>query len=130
MNSQSYLCLWNWGMIIAIFLMCIFGARGVDRDIKLRKNRPQVVKINRKAKKFLFLRAKDTRSRFPVLAVILNFYGWIQAVILSVLNIIVYCCCPEYLKSLGNIISTVQIGVVSLITLLGCAIIWIQNYID
>ena len=127
MSTLLHSLCWNYLMISMVFLMCFFSSRGVDRDFRLRRKKPQVARVKRKMRKFLFLRAKYTRHRFPILSLVLNAYAYIQAIVFSVLNLAVYSVCPEKLDFLGNIITTVQIGVVFLIILSGGIIMWLQR---
>lgn len=127
MSEKMHALIWNYRMSSMIFLMCIFGGLGIDRDFRLRRKKPQTVKINSRIKKFFFFRAKKTRIYFPILALILESYGYIQLVAFSIVNCVTYFVYTQGLVSLGDIISTVQIGVVVLIVLVGGCIMWIQR---
>lgn len=130
MNVYFHQFLWNLAMISMIFLMCVFCGLGVERDFKLRKKRPQVIKIKRPWKSFLILKDKERRTRFVTLAVILDFYGYIQLFLFSLINIYAFDQCPEKLEPLGNIVSTLQIGIVLCITFIGYGIMLIQRTFD
>lgn len=117
---------WNFVMISMIFLAAMLKGRDIEKQVKLPKN-AIFVKPRSFLRKILYLRGINNKSKFALLPVTLQLYGYIQAIVFSCLNILVYMLVPDKLYSLGTVISTVQIGILLVIILVGIMIVQIRR---
>lgn len=107
----------NLFLVCVVFCMCVSIAWSFEQELKLTRNLRVRVNVSKSLKRFLILPLKSSCSRFFLYSIILEMYGYAQMIVLFTLNTLWLVRFPDSIREFGNVVTSVQIGIIAIYTL-------------